>query len=156
MRYLIILLLFIPNVYSEQWICFDSVTKQVTSKKEGDGTVLGLCGANNSNIHPDCILANKTEYDSFSEYKKYDASVVTGNRIVDMTQDEKDVILAEKAAAAASFETIKFSGVDIKMSAVMLKDFTMPNFDLKIDSITNIDEVKTFLKLLSRYVAKNN
>ena len=99
----IILTIFLTSTtcFAESWVCFDSTTKYVQVRMQGDGLSLGITGLNNSNIIPTCILATTEEYAKASDrFTKYDASVVTGSRIVDMTQAEKDAITTEEAATA--------------------------------------------------------
>lgn len=97
---LVLSLFLTTQVYAEQWVCFDSVTKRVNKVVEGDGMRLGICGLNNSNIDPNCILATAQEYDLAKQaYKKVDKSVISGSRVIDLTQAEKDAILQAEADA---------------------------------------------------------
>lgn len=96
-----IVLLTSTTCFAETWVCFNASSKYVEKRLDGDGFILGVCGLNNSNIIPTCILATPTEYAKASDrFTKYDASVVSGSRIVDMTVSEKSAITTAEAAAA--------------------------------------------------------
>src|SRR3990167_7361161 len=109
-KLIILFLLLAVPASAENWICQkpDGLTRI-----NGDGVTLGICGTNNQNISPDCIEATKQEYDDAGmPYKKLDKSIVTGNRIVDMTQTEKDIILQAETDAKAQAEATRLTSMD--------------------------------------------
>ena len=84
---ILVSLLFFPvSVYAETWICFDQVSKEITKMVEGDGLKFGICGLNNSNIIPDCILADGIEWNNAkNENIKVDDSMDIGKRVIFLT-----------------------------------------------------------------------
>jgi len=120
MRYLTILILFIASTASaENWIC---QTPDGLNRINGDGVALGICGTNNQNINPDCIEATGQEYiDAGIAYKKFDKSIVTGSRIVDMTKAETDAIEQPKKDAEAAEKT-KIDSLKLKLKALGFTD----------------------------------
>lgn len=129
---LVLSLLICSKSYAENWVCFDSTSKQIKSTLHGDGMNLGICGLNNSNIRPDCILATEEEYQAAKQsYKKYDPSIISGNRIVDMTQQEKDAftqsqITVQNQTQSNSIDNLNVSVSDIFISFIKVYNSKMP------------------------------
>jgi len=103
MRHIILILSFVlvtSIASAESWIKFDPTTKRVLRTVNGDGTIVGCSGINNSNISSNCILATATEYQNAKlPLKKVNTSVVVGSRVIDLTTAEKSAITAAKATA---------------------------------------------------------
>jgi len=100
--------------YAEPWVCFDDTTKHVTRTYGGDGFKAGICGKNNSNIIPTCILATASEFaKAKTAYQKVDVSIVTGDRVIPLTQAEIDAILQSESDAQKASETATVNSFDI-------------------------------------------
>lgn len=152
MRYFLILFLFITSTaHAEMWVCEEA---QKLRRLEGDGFKLGLTGKNNSNILPNCIEATRQEYaDAGLSGKKLDKSVVTGNRIVDMTQAEKDAIAQAEADALAQAEAARLLALDDSITSVDVTGTKLQKVETAINNIGNLNDAKNFLKRLVRYIA---
>ncbi len=72
-----------------------------------------------------------------------------------MTQVEKDALIAEEEQARINHENARILDIDDKVSLARTTDFPMEKVDNAIDAISNLSEAKLFLKRLCRYVAKN-
>ncbi len=155
MIYLIIILLLIfPNlVNAEMFVCHD-VNNKITKTVQGDCKTIGICsGFNNTGMDANCFEATKTEFDKAKDqYVKFDPSVVSGSHIVNLTQAEKDALIAAEAQAIADAEAARLTGLDNKMSAAKVSDATLAKVDVAIDGIQNLVDAKAFLKKLARYL----
>ena len=151
------LLLLCSPVYAEKFICFDATSKAITSVRQGDCKDMGLCsGFNNEGLQLNCIFANDIEWNSIEKYKKIDITSVTGNRVVNFTQAEKDALDAAEAQAIIDAKIARQNVIDDKFNATVLGDMTLAKIDAKINAIANLGEAKTFLKLLVRGIIKLN
>jgi len=152
MRYLIVLFLFIAVPASaENWIC---QKPDGLSRINGDGVTLGICAKNNQNINPDCIEATGQEYtDAGLTYKKLDKSIVTGNRVVDMTQAEIDAIVLAQATAQAQAEAAQLLVVDDLVTNTDMTGIKLQKVETAIDNIGNLNDAKKFLKRIVRFIA---
>lgn len=149
---LLIILLTSTASFAEQWICFNPTTKYVESTIEGDGMVLGICGLNNSNIRSDCILATKLEYDKAKQaYQKVDTSIVTGSRVIDLTQAEKDAVIQVEATAQKQIRDQILADEDTNLTKD-LSSINLLKVDQAIDNIGSLTDAKAFLKNLVRYL----
>lgn len=107
------ILLLTTNAFAEKWVCQKGNS---LIKKEGDGVRLGVCDVNNTNIAPQCILATEEEYNLASQqYKKLDKSIVTGSRIIDMTQAEIDALVLSEQSAQAQADTIATEDLSVTL-----------------------------------------
>jgi len=93
MRHLVTLvfsLILINSANAENWICYDD-QNIITTKVQGDCLKLGLCtGFNNEGLRPDCFEASKNEYEkAASSQVKVDKGIIVGDRVVDLTEEEK-------------------------------------------------------------------
>jgi hypothetical protein len=140
------------SAFAEKWVC-EKATKTV--RTQGDGFKLGICGKNNTNINPKCILATDEEYNLSGQFKKIDKSIVSGPRVIDMTQAEIDAIVAAQAAASAAQAAARLQAKDDSLvedrSALVLT-----KADNAIDNIGSLADAKVFLKRLVRYIVDTN
>jgi hypothetical protein len=119
----ILFLFFATTAAAENWICYDETTKQVTRKVQGDCLKLGLCsGFNNTGLQDNCFEASLIEWeDSKAGNKKFDGSIISGSRVVPMTQEEID--LKEKPAKDAQKEQKdKLDALKLKLKGLGLTD----------------------------------
>lgn len=137
---------------AEYWVCQDGDNLK---KVQGDCMTLGLCsGFNNQGLNLSCIEATKQEYDDAGlSGKKLDKSVVTGNRIVDMTQAEKDAIAQAEADALAQAESARLLALDDSITNVDVTGTKLQKIETAIDNIGSLNDAKKFLKRLVRYIA---
>ena len=131
---MVLLILSVCRVASaERWVCFDATTKRIKRTAIGDGLRLGICGKNNSNIIPTCIEANLQEYtDAQLPYKKIDVSVVSGNRITDLTQVEIDAILqaesdAQEASIISAIEKFNVTNLELMTALIQRINVRIPS-----------------------------
>jgi len=149
-----LILLIATTAHAERWVCYDGATFSITKRVEGDCLRLGICsGYNNTGIQANCVEATSVEWDkSAQQYVKFDTSVVSGSRVVDLTQAEIDAILAAQAQAAAAAEAIKVASLDTALSNAKVADYTLTKIDTAIDGIANLADAKVFLKRLVRAI----
>ena len=152
-KLIILFLIFASPVSAENWIC---QTPDGLNRVNGDGVTLGICGTNNQNIVPACIEATKQEWDdSALPNKKLDKSVITGSRIVDMTQAEKDAILQTEADAKGQAEAAQLTLIDNTIIDVDMVGVKLQKVETAIDNIGTLNDAKKFLKRLVRYIASD-
>jgi len=135
------------------WVCADG-NKLRTMR--GDGYALGIATLNYASIDVNCIQATHQEYDDARlQYKKLDKTVITGNRIVDWTQQEIDDYEQAIADAIVQAELDRINDLDDEVSKVNLTDITITKVDTAIDNIGSLADAKVFLKKLCRYIIAN-
>lgn len=148
---ILILGLLTTTASAELWVCQDG---DYLRRREGDGKNLGICGEDNKNVLVNCIEATKQEYDNAGiAGKKLDKSVVTGIRVVDMTQAEKDAIALAESTAQAQAEAARLTSLDDSITAVDMTGVKLQKVEKAIDKIGNLNDAKIFLKRLVRYIA---
>ena|SRR3990167_119173 len=81
--------------------------------------------------------------------------LVDNRRIRPMTTTEIDALLAEESATALVEENARLTEIDNEISITNPADFSLAQIDATIDVITDIKDIKLFLKKLVHYVAKN-
>jgi hypothetical protein len=126
-KIILFLILFVSPCYAENWVCYDPNDGHITQAVQGDCLNLGLCSdANNQGLKPNCFEAKQEEFEKAKEsFVKFDASVVTGNKIVDLSDIEKDMILQDQAVKQQAqdkflddlknkFKTLGFSDEEIQ------------------------------------------
>lgn len=115
-KFLITILLLISTklVFAENWICYDGQTKSITQVVQGDCKRLGLCsGFNNQGLQDNCFEASQDEYEKAGQSQvKIDPSVVSGNKVVDFTKEEKDAITLEEKNKSDEINAIRQALVD--------------------------------------------
>jgi len=132
-------------VFAEPWVCFDATTKHITRTVRGDGTSLGICDINNTNIIPTCIYATPEEYKLAKQaYKKYSPSVVKGIRIVDWTAQEISAYETAKANAVkqAKIEAVnnlEITTIDLGKALVQLGIVSGADLKNKIKEIKGLN-----------------
>lgn len=91
---------FLATAYAENWVCFDPQTKTITKTVQGDCKLLGLCsGFNNEGLEQNCFEASKEDFEkSKDSFVKIDPAVVTGDRVIELSPEEKETIIAEQQA----------------------------------------------------------
>lgn len=105
----LVLIFSVSNVYAERWVCFNETTTYVKSRHSGDGTALGITDENNSNIRTDCILATESDYQkSGQSYMK-----VKSGSVIDMTQTEKDAVIASETQTIKDADIANVNSLDI-------------------------------------------
>ena len=112
------------------------------------------CGAVCSN-NPNLIRITEQEYnDSRLSNKKFDVSVITGSRIIDMTQAEIDAIAQAIFDARALAKSQRFQTLDDKVTNT---DMSIPltKVDNAINNIGSLNDAKDFLRKLVRYIVAN-
>ena len=151
---ILIILLTQTLCFAEKFICYDATSKQITSKLQGDCKTFGLCSSdNNIGLQSNCIFANDIEWNSTGKYMKVDTSMID-NRIVSMTQVEKDALDAIAAQAVIDAKNAARTSLDDKLDGTALGDMTLTKIDKKIDAINNLTQATSFLKLLVRAIVK--
>ena len=129
------------------YIQYSDLTGRITNKyiSADPSIVSGL---------PNIIEVSRVLAESINKYY-----IVDNGAVREMTQIEKDTLLAEEQQAIINAENTRISALDTKISSITLSDLTLTKIDAKIDSISNLSQAKTFFKLLVRYLvkyAKNN
>jgi len=108
---------------AELFVCQSSseITQRNHLRKiQGDCMRLGVCSDfDNKGINPNCIIASKEEYDSVMEFKKLDFNVVSGSRVIDMTQAEQDALTQAEADAQALAEQSMLDRFDVSQLELM-------------------------------------
>lgn len=90
-------------------------------KRQGDCLKLGVCsGFNNTGVDENCIIATKAEYDAAGPFKKLDKGVVSGSRVVDMTQAEQDAITQAEADAELAAKQAAVDKLDVSIEDVIV------------------------------------
>jgi hypothetical protein len=124
----------------------------------GDGVKVGAVASYDTYDTPltGWIRSDITECeDANGSNKKLDLSIVSGSRVVDMTQAELDAIAAVKAQAAIDAENAKQLAFDNDLDGSVVGDATMTKVDARIDAISSFAELKAFLKVMTRHIYKN-
>lgn len=114
-------LLITTNAFAVNMVCFEQGTNNTQRRLQGDCYKKGVCqGYNNTNILPNCIIATQEEYNKASDrFTEYDANVVSGSRIVDMSTQKKQAILDAEALAQVNAQKQSIDNFDITAKDVM-------------------------------------
>ncbi len=88
------------------------------------------------------------------KYLKWDANIIVGSKLVEMSQAEKDVVDAEEAQAQADAETARQEAFDNALADSTEAEATFQRVDDYIDSIDSYAKLRTFLKRQARYIYK--
>lgn len=113
--FLFLILIFLPAIArAELWVCYDASTKEVTQTLSGDCLKLGLCSQyNNEGVRSGCFEATKEEFEKAQDqFVIYDPQVVSGSRIVDMSNEKKNEVIAEENATASQAATVRKNIID--------------------------------------------
>ena len=139
-----ILLLITPNlVFAGDYACFNAghtIANKVVSKRMSAGRAYS--------IRDDCIRIPRDSYLTMNNLHK----VSGGTSVIPLTQEEKDLLSSISAANSASNETNRILLFDNSISSAKIADATLAKVDAKIDAIASLDDAKTFLKRLARYL----
>ena len=148
------LLLICSVASAERIVCFDAVSQRVNKRIDGDCLKLGICtDYNNQGMLANCIFATPEEWAKSSEqYVKFDGAVISGSRIVNLSQAEIDEIVAAEALAVQQAESSRVSALDTVVSESKVADYSMAKVDAAIDNIANLADAKAFLKRLVRAI----
>ena len=151
---LVLSVLWVDVVFAENWVCYDAQSFAVNKLAQGDCKSFGLCsGNNNQGLAANCIESTASEYIKAGlDFVKFDGSVISGDRIVDMTQPEKDAVIAARAVVLANAESARIVTLDDLISAVQTSDMTITKIDNAINAINNLADAKVFLKKLCRAI----
>jgi len=123
------LIMVTTNASAARFVCFNPTSKNVKGSAQGDCHELKLCsGYNNTGLNPNCIIATKQEFDKAqSKYTEYDANVVSGSRIVDMSASK---IATIKGTQQTNYEN--FVKDDINNYLVSVKDLAKALVNLNL------------------------
>lgn len=129
-------------VFAESWICYDEEKRPTAI--QGDCLALGLCtGFNNTGLKENCFEATKEEFEKAKESSvKFDPSVVTGNKIVDLTQEEKDLKIAEQTQAETDAKNAAIDNLEISA-----KELAQALIDL---GVVKDEDLKAHIKNIGR------
>ena len=93
------------------------------------------------------IQIDRNVYQSLTKYHKVDNGMVR-----EMTQTEKDTLLAEEAQAIIDAENARIVSLDDGIEGLPI--MTLTKIDNAINNIGNLNDAKVFLKKLCRYIIK--
>lgn len=79
---------------------------------------------------------------------------VDGDDLLLMTRAEMDAIIAQDAINAKNAELARLAAVDTDIASI--KTISIPKVEAAIDSISNLNDAKVFLKRLCRYLASRS
>jgi len=135
----VIFLLICTNVHAGYFIFHTGET--ITGKKAS-------CGAVCSN-DPNALRVSEVVYSSTTQ----DLNKVVNDAVVNKTQAEIDADVQAQADSVALAETQRQAVKDEDLANIDLSNINLPKVEAKIDAITNIAEMRTFLKRLVRYIS---
>ena len=113
--------------------------------------------------HINAIGSDTTKYDWTKvliqtiprKYLKWDANIIVGSKLVEMSQAEKDAVDALEAQAQADTETARQEAFDNALADSAPSDATMVRVDAYIDAMNDYAKLRTLLKRMTRYMYKN-
>lgn len=125
-----------------EYLQWDSLTKRIINKwySVDPSIIEGL---------PNILQLSRDLFNSLTEYHIVDNGVV---RL--MTQVEQDAYEQAKAQAIIDQENQRISGLDDLIQNTGLQGITLTRIDVAIDNIGSLQDAKTFLKKLCRYIIK--
>jgi hypothetical protein len=151
----LILLLVATDVSAEAIICQkDGVPDERNhlTMRQGDCLSLGICsGFNNTGIDANCIIASDDERTAFDQFTKIDFNVISGSRVISMTQQEQDDITDAEVAAVIQKAADRLTKIDDNI-AINRSSMVLTKADNAIDNIGSLADAKVFLKKLVRYI----
>jgi len=130
------------------FICTNAHAGYYVFHTNGEITGKNICGRV-CRLRPDSISVDVNTYNSLNRSTQ---KVVNG-LVVNKSQSEIDADIQARADAQALAETQRQEAKDEDLANTDLSNINLPKVEAKIDAITNIAQMRTFLKRLVRYIS---
>lgn len=135
-------------------LIFNPLTKQVKDWRYGGITDLCLYQAKPGElVYTDETTPTENEMRHTLSGKVWKYMKVEGTNVIDMTQGEKDQVDSYENSVKESEHLSGVLAVENRFSGLNQSKFPMTKADAVIDNIQNLNDAKTFLKKLVRWIA---
>ena len=152
----IFMFLLATEAHAAYWIKYNATTNLNPRCRIGDGVKIGAVASYDTYDQPlvGWLASNEAECaDASVRNRKVDQSIVSGSRVVDMTQAEIDAAIAAALQVRAARKALRDAALDDRIASAKKSDANLIKVDQAIDNIGNLNDAKVFLKKLSRYIA---